>query len=50
MFGGIGGNGEWGSEVGELEYRLGGEHLFKGSKGGVTRFIPLPGMSFLGEI
>ena len=50
MLGCIGGNGEGGREIGELENRLGGERLFKGGKGGVARFIPFPGMSLLGEI
>ena len=46
----IGGDGKGGGEVGELEDRLGGERLFKGGEGGVTRFIPFPGMRFLCEI
>ena len=50
VLGCIGGNGEGGGEVRELENGLGGERLFKGGEGGVTRFIPFPGMSFLGEI
>ena len=50
MLGCVGGNGEGGREVGELENGLGGECLFKGGEGGVARFIPFPGMRFLGEI
>ena len=50
MLGCIGGNCEGGREVGQLENGLGGERLFKGGKGGVTRLIPFPGVRFLGEI
>ena len=50
MLGCIGGNGEGGREVGQLEDGLGGECLFKGSEGGVTGFIPFPGMRFLGKV
>ena len=50
VLGCVGGDGEGGREVRELEDGLGGERLFKGGKGGVTRFIPFPGMRFLREI
>ena len=50
VLGCIGGNGEGGREVWELENGLEGERLFKGGEGGVARFIPFPGMRFLGEI
>ena len=50
MLRGVGGNGEGGGEVGELENRLGSERPFKGGEGGVTRSIPFPGMRFLCEI
>ena len=50
VLGCVGGDGEGGREVRELENRLGGERPFKGSEGGVTRFIPFPGMRFLREV
>ena len=50
MLGCVGGNGKGGREVRKLEDGLGGECLLKGSEGRVTRFIPFPGMRFLGEI
>ena len=50
VLGCIGGNGKGGGEVGELEDWLGGERLFKGGEGGVTGFIPFPGMRFLGKV
>ena len=50
VLGCIGGDGKGGGEVGELEDWLGSERPFKGGEGGVTRFIPFPGMRFLCEI
>ena len=50
MFGGICGDCERGREIGEVKDRLGSKRGFQGGKGIVTRAVPGPGISLLGEV
>ena len=50
MFGGVRGDCKGGRKIWEVEDRLGGECCFQSSEGVITRAVPGPGMSFLGEV
>ena len=50
VLGCVGGNGERGGQVGEVENRFREEEAFEGVKGRLTRRGPVPGEVLLGEV